>query len=82
MMESRWDSRTAATGHRKNPEGISSICPAVPDKIGLHWVNAHKLKSTLQGLNQIAADGDATPSGLMIFWGRLTQGSSCLATLG
>jgi hypothetical protein len=34
-----------------------------------------------EGVEPVCGRNDATLSGLMIFW-RVTQGSSCLATLG
>jgi hypothetical protein len=39
----------------KNPEGISSISPALTDEIRLRRVTNHKLKSTLKELDQIVA---------------------------
>ena len=62
LREGRGDKDSAphAPGRRavagKYPEGIASFSPALTDKFGLRWVVNRKLKSTRNGLNQIAAE--------------------------
>jgi hypothetical protein len=73
-MQLRWRASGKRQGaklqelRRKYPEGIMSFSPALTDEIGLRWVVNHKLKSTLNGLNQNAATAIQPPLGLMILW--------------
>jgi hypothetical protein len=48
--------KSATMDYIKYPKGIKSFSPALTDEIRLRWVANDKLKSTRNGLNQIARD--------------------------
>jgi len=59
--------------------GAKSSSPALARLAYAGWWDKNDFNS--EGVESVGGDGDATLSGLRILW-RVTQGSSCLATLG
>jgi hypothetical protein len=63
------------------PEGITAVSPACAMEERYAGEAFPQISPTLKGLNEMFWQSDATLSGLMIGFA-VTQGSSCLATLG